>query len=101
MLNEWSMEKLLPHFVRAFRGFELGEETNKLQQQCAALAIEVGSDEAEGADAVELLESHKEEMSNEELMHLHELLVLVPMYPEADICDENVPIQDMTKDVLM
>jgi hypothetical protein len=52
-------------------------------------------------DVVELLESHKEELSNEELMQLHEELGLVPKDPEADICDEDGPIQDLMKDVLM
>jgi hypothetical protein len=31
-------EKFLPHFVHDFRGFELGEEMETLQEQCIALA---------------------------------------------------------------
>jgi hypothetical protein len=47
-------------FVHDFRGFELDEEIIKFQQQCVALAKEVGFDEMEEADVVELLQSHKE-----------------------------------------
>jgi hypothetical protein len=55
--------KLLLHFVHDYRGFELGEETNKLKQQCIALSKEVCFDEMEGTGAVELSESQKQVLS--------------------------------------
>jgi hypothetical protein len=92
---------LLSHFVYDFQGFELGNAIKILQQQCVALAKEVGFDEVEGADVVKLLESHKEELSDEELMQLHEELGLVPKDPEADVCDEDAPVQNLPRDILM
>jgi hypothetical protein len=58
-----------------------------LRQQRVALVKEVCFDEVEEADVVK--SRHKEGLSNEELMQLHEELVLVPKDPEADICDED------------
>jgi hypothetical protein len=66
----------------------LGKKQNKtknenLQQQRVALAKEDGFDEE--ANVVEFLESQKEELSNKELMQLHEGLGLVLKDPEAEI----------------
>jgi hypothetical protein len=44
----------------------------QLQQQCVVLVKEESFDGVEEAGVVELLESHKEELSSEELMQLHE-----------------------------
>jgi hypothetical protein len=77
------------------------KEIKTLQWQCVALAKEVGFDEVEEVDVVELLELHKEELSNKELIQLYEELGLVCKDPEADICDENASIWDLTKDNLM
>jgi hypothetical protein len=79
-------KKLLPHFVHDFQGFELGKEIKELHWQCAALAKEAVFDEVEETDVVKLLESHEEDLLNEELIQLHEELGLVPKVPEADIC---------------
>jgi hypothetical protein len=62
-------KKLYPRFLHDFQGFEFGEVMKELQQQCVALAKEVGFHEVEKADAVEL-ELHKEELSHE-LNELH------------------------------
>jgi hypothetical protein len=37
------------------------------------------------------MESHREELSNEELVQLHEESGLVREKPEADICDGDAP----------
>jgi hypothetical protein len=46
------------------------------------------------------LESH-EELLNKKLMQLHEELGPVPKDLGADIYDEDAPIRDLTKDVLI
>jgi hypothetical protein len=93
------MEKIAPHCVHDFQSCELSEKMNKLQQQCVALAKEVGFDEVEEAGIVEL-HFHKEELSNKKKMQLHEELGLVPKDPVTDICDEDAPIWDLTKTFL-
>jgi hypothetical protein len=50
---------------------------------------------------VKLLKSHKEGLSNEWSVQLHEEFGLVPKDPEADICDEDALLQDLTKDVII
>ena len=63
--------KLCPDLVPDFEGFDLQSEEAKLKQQLLESAKAVGFHEVEEQDINDLLESHDEELTTEELLQMH------------------------------
>ncbi|XP_028921782.1 tigger transposable element-derived protein 1-like [Ornithorhynchus anatinus] len=89
---------LLPQMVVDFRGLD-GQLVllRRLRAQCVTLAKEVGFDEVEAGDVEELLESHGEELSAEELLQLL-AEVKAEGADEEDV--DEAPFRELTQAVL-
>ncbi|XP_064103302.1 tigger transposable element-derived protein 1-like [Macrobrachium nipponense] len=64
---------LCPQLVHDFVGFDISENIYKASKECLVKAKEAGFDELEEKDIEELLESHREELTNEELLEMEKL----------------------------
>ncbi|XP_038603240.1 tigger transposable element-derived protein 1-like [Tachyglossus aculeatus] len=89
---------LLPQMVVDFRGLD-GQLVllRRLRAQCVTLAREVGFDEVELGDVEELLESHGQELSAEELLQLL-AEVKAEGADEEDV--DEAPFRELTQAVL-
>uniref|UniRef100_S4RDI6 HTH CENPB-type domain-containing protein n=1 Tax=Petromyzon marinus TaxID=7757 RepID=S4RDI6_PETMA len=86
----------LPHVVRDFRAFEAQQEQlKKIQIQCVALARRAGFEKVEGAE-----ESHREELSTEELQKLTAEVVAAIEEDDDDGDPEEAPPRELTAAIL-
>ncbi|XP_042215868.1 tigger transposable element-derived protein 1-like [Homarus americanus] len=63
-----SWKNIWPECVHEFQGFSQAESLQKVQQGIVTLANNIGFEEVVENDVVKLLESHREDLTNEDLM---------------------------------
>ncbi|XP_068251128.1 tigger transposable element-derived protein 1-like [Palaemon carinicauda] len=64
---------LCPQLVYDFVDFDIQENISKSNQECLAKAREAGFDQLEAKDIDELIESHRVELTNEDLLELEKI----------------------------
>ncbi|XP_042212261.1 tigger transposable element-derived protein 1-like, partial [Homarus americanus] len=67
-----SWKNIWPECVHEFQSFSQAESLQKVQQDIVTLANNIGFEEVVENDVVELLESHREDLTNEDLMMLEQ-----------------------------
>lgn len=63
-------KKLCPHFVHNFKGFSNNDNVASANRKSLHFAQKLGFDELEDNDIDELLQSHQEELSNDDLLEI-------------------------------
>lgn len=63
-------KKLCPQFVHDFKGFSIKENVAKSNSRSLRLAQQLGFSDVEEEDIDELLQSHEQELSNEDLLEI-------------------------------
>ncbi|CAM2115833.1 unnamed protein product [Caretta caretta] len=66
--------KLWPEYANDLKGFK--DVVPPMKKDILGLAKKVGFDEVEEADITQLLQSHREELTNEDLMQLEVMRVM-------------------------
>ncbi|XP_042221477.1 tigger transposable element-derived protein 1-like [Homarus americanus] len=91
-----SWKNIWPECVHEFHGFSQAESLQQVQQDIVTLANNVGFEGVIENDVVELLESHREDLTNEDLMMLEQEQAAGQ---EEDIESPPTPLQLTTKDM--
>jgi hypothetical protein len=81
-----------PDVVTDFHGFEPEEETSNSRRSIIDMARSLEFEEVDEANVKELLQSHMEELSNEDLLELEKELS-----DEDDESSDAVPLKHLTK----
>lgn len=63
-------KKLCPQFVHSFEGFTVDDVIQKTNKQTLGYAKDLGLEEVEHDDIEQLLQSHRQELTNEELIEM-------------------------------
>lgn len=63
-------KKLCPQFVHSFEGFNVDDIVSKANKDTISYAQDLGLDEVEEEDIDQLLQSHRQELSNEDLLDI-------------------------------
>lgn len=63
-------KKLCPYFVHDFKGFSINDNVASANRKSLLFAQQLGFDELEDNDINELLQSHHEELSNDDLLEI-------------------------------
>uniref|UniRef100_A0A8C4Q849 Uncharacterized protein n=2 Tax=Eptatretus burgeri TaxID=7764 RepID=A0A8C4Q849_EPTBU len=85
--------KLCPQFVNGFKGFSVNNDLLKARRNIVEMAKTVGFDEVKEGDVEELLDSYREELSNEDLL----LLEKERQVEESEVESEEVePLRTLT-----
>ncbi|XP_042211557.1 tigger transposable element-derived protein 1-like [Homarus americanus] len=91
-----SWKNMWPECVHEFKGFSQAESLQQVQQDIVTLANNVDFEEVIENGVVELLESHREDLTNEDLMMLEQERAAGQ---EEDIEPPPTPLQLTTKDM--
>jgi hypothetical protein len=83
--------KIWPDVVTDFHGFEPEEEISNSRRAIIDMAMSLGYEEVDEANVKELLQSHVEELSNEDLLALEKELS-----DEDDESSDVVPVKHLT-----
>ncbi|KAG7155119.1 Tigger transposable element-derived protein 1-like 196 [Homarus americanus] len=67
-----SWKNIWPECIHEFKGLSQAERLQQVQQDIVTLANNVGFEEVIENDVVELLETHREDLTNEDLMMLEQ-----------------------------
>jgi hypothetical protein len=91
VLHEWVWRKIWPDVVTDFHGFEPEEEISNSRCAIIDMARSLGFEEVDEANVKELLQSHMEELSSEDLLELENELS-----NEDDESSDVVPVKHLT-----
>lgn len=83
-------KQLCPQFVFRFKGFSIEDDITAAKQKTVVLAKKLGFDELEEDEIDELLQSHRVELSNEDLLELERVRVKEQEEAEASGAPERV-----------
>lgn len=86
-------KKLCPSFVHDFKGFNINDNLASTNSKSLRLAQQVGFENLESEDIDKLLNSHQEELSNEELLEIERERVKVMEEAEAAAAAAASPAQ--------
>ena len=96
LLHHVHLHQLWPEAVIEFRGFT-EVEVSEARQQIVDMALKVGFEEVDEDDVEDLLLSHREELSNEDLVALEEEHIRVESESSPE---EVVPVKTLMTKVM-